>query len=127
VAITSDQRLPDRWCDQPGGAADVENLTGRTEHGGNDLGVAAEAAYGAGRDLGAVLGDPHAQPGAQVGVVHQDREPRRGAVLVWQQVCGLAAAAGLDQRVEQPGAVVSWIAPVVERLNQPPPTHSGVR
>ena len=50
---------------------------------------------------------------AQVGEVHGDGDPWGGAVGVGEQVGGLEPAAGLDQGVEHPGAVVAGVAAVV--------------
>jgi hypothetical protein len=56
---------------------------------------------------------PTPSPARQVVVAHQQGEPGWDAVLVGQQVGGLAAPAGLGEGVEKPGAVVAEIAVVV--------------
>lgn len=46
VLVAQDEGEPDRGGDQAAGATDVEDLALAAEDGGDDLGVAGQAAYG---------------------------------------------------------------------------------
>ena len=113
VGVSGDEGLPDGCGDQALGAADVEDLRGRAEDGGDQVGVAADPPDRGGGELGTGLGDRETTAVAESLVGHGQGEPRDGAVGLREHLGALERAAPLDEGVEEAGAVVAGVAAVV--------------
>ena len=127
VLVAEDQGGPDAGGDQAAGAADVEDLALGAEDGGDDLGVAGQSAGGGGGE--GVAGGEESVAGElvlQVVDAHGEGDPGGSAVGVGQGVGGLESAAGLDQGVPHPDAVVAGVLAVVGALGSGQPWRIDV-
>ena len=105
-AVTQDQCRPDSARYQATGSTDIENFRRGAEHGGHDVGIAADLPQLAGRQ-GSAVGDDAGSSGSfdQLLIVESHQHARQADASH-----RLRAASRGDQRDERIGATLFWRA-----------------